>query len=45
MVRQSQGMNNERVTVKQEENSSPNKFSKTFGREKSLDQLLSVADD
>jgi hypothetical protein len=38
-------MNTERVTLKQEDSSSPNKFSKTFGREKTLDKLLQAADD
>lgn len=42
---QAHGMNKERVTLHQEGMESPNRFSKTFGREKALDKLLSTADD
>ena len=34
-----------RVTVETEEDSSPNKFSKTFGRDKALDAILSASSD
>ena len=37
---QAKGMNSERVTIEQEDRSSPNRFSKTFGREQALDKLL-----
>ena len=35
----------EKVVLIQEDKSSPNRFSKTFGREKTLDKLLETADD
>ena len=37
---QARGMNLERVTLEQEDRESPNRFSKTFGREQALDKLL-----
>ena len=42
---QCRGMNQERVTLHQEAGDSPNRFSKTFGREQALDKLLASADD
>ena len=42
---QVRGMGAERVTLKQEGSSSPNRYSKTFGREQALDKLLAAADD
>ena len=42
---QVRGMSDERVTLTQEPQSSPNRFSKTFGREKALDKLLAASDD
>ena len=40
-----QGISNERVTLQQEGQDSPTRYSKTFGREKALDKLLTQADD
>ena len=45
VLRQTQGMMQERVTLRQEDSSSPNRYSKTFGREQALDKLLASADD
>ena len=42
---QVRGMSDERVTLKQEGQESPNRYSKTFGREKALDKLLASTDD
>jgi hypothetical protein len=39
------GMSAERVHLVQEGTNSPNRYSKTFGREKALDKLLASADD
>lgn len=38
-------MSQEKVTMKQEASNSPNRYSKTFGREEALDKLLASADD
>ena len=38
-------MQSNRVTIPQEEASSPNRYSKTFGREQALDKMLAASDD
>lgn len=42
---QMRDMSQEKVTLKQEGGNSPNRYSKTFGREEALDKLLASADD